>query len=249
MMMRYEIRYAARCTTGLVRRNNQDNLLLDSFHLPEVNRAMEEGKTGKTDSKNGCLLAVFDGIGGAPHGEAAAYIAARTMSSGLKRPFWNCVRKEEDTVRESLLNVNREAIRYRNARKIRDYGCTVAGIWIDRGKISAFNLGDSRIYCYQGGKLSLLSETHAIGRGILTQYIGMEEQEGPPDPAVRVMKMRHGLHFLICTDGVTACMTDREIAAHFEEKGSGDLFTSDIMETVRRRGAPDNATVIWCEVV
>lgn len=247
--MGYEIRYAARCTTGLARRNNQDNLLLNSFHLPEINQAMEEGKCGVSDSSNGCLLAVFDGIGGAPHGETAAYIAARTMSEGMNRRLSNSVQKEEETMRERILQVNTEAIRYRDERKIRDYGCTVAGVWMDGGKVSAFNLGDSPIYCYQGGKLSILSKAHTIGRGILTQYIGMDEEEGTPEPAIQVRNLEQGMRFMICTDGVTACMADREIQEYFEKYSDGEQFTSEVIKTVLRRGAPDNATVIWCETV
>lgn len=246
--MSWKIRYAALCITGAVRRNNQDNLLLGDFYLPEMNSAMEVPRVGDASSDNGYLVAVFDGIGGAPHGETAAYIAARSLSQGIESVMFPNEKKISKRLNTVVHTINRTALQYREQRQISDYGCTVAGIWFDKKRASSFNVGDSRVYTYQDGQLTLISRDHTVGHGILSQYIGMEEEVGEPEPDVRVMNMKHGMQFLICSDGLNACMSDREIGQFFQ-KESGEQLVQDMMDQVKRRGAPDNTTIIWCQAV
>lgn len=246
--MSYRIRYSASCITGAVRRNNQDNLLLGDFYLPENNRAMEDGRTGAADCEKSFTLAVFDGIGGAPRGEAAAYITAKSMSMGIGPMLFPTPEKIRKRLSRIILRANDSSLQYRDERRIRDYGCTAAGIWFCKKYAGIFNVGDSRIYSYCDGTMKLASKDHTVGRGILSQYIGMDEREGTPEPEISVMNLKKGLQFLICSDGLTACMSDREIEEHFREK-RGKEFVTSMMDIVKRRGSPDNTTVIWCQVI
>lgn len=246
--MSCRIRYSASCITGAVRRNNQDNLVLGNFYLPEDNCAMEDGWTGTADSGKGFTLAVFDGIGGAPHGEAAAYIAAKSIGGGISPMLFPAPEKIRKKLGRTILRANESSLRYRDERKIRDYGCTAAGIWFCGKYAGIFNVGDSRIYAYSDGTMKLVSKDHTIGRGILSQYIGMDGQEGIPEPEISVMNLKKDLQFLICSDGLTACMSDKEIEEHFQNK-RGKEFVTSMMDTVKRRGSPDNTTVIWCQVL
>lgn len=247
--MNWKIRYAAQCIKGAVRRNNQDNLLLGSFYLPEQNSAMDHCRSGSADTKDGFVLAVFDGIGGAPHGEAAAYIAAKSMSEGIKPLYFPGEKKMAEQVAGTLLSVNESALRYRDQRKITDYGSTVAGVWFDKRAAASFNIGDSRVYVYRDGQMELVSRDHTVARGVLAQYIGMDEREGILEPDISVMDLQHGMQFLICSDGLTSCMTDAEIQGFFEKEIGGEELINSMMRLVIRRGSPDNATIIWCEAV
>ena len=104
--MSCRIRYSASCITGAVRRNNQDNLVLGNFYLPEDNCAMEDGWTGTADSGKGFTLAVFDGIGGAPHGEAAAYIAAKSIGGGISPMLFPAPEKIRKKLGRTILRAN-----------------------------------------------------------------------------------------------------------------------------------------------
>lgn len=209
---------------------------------------MEDGRTGTADCEKSFTLAVFDGIGGAPHGEAAAYIAAKSMGGGISPMLFPTPEKIRKRLDRTILLANESSLRYRDERKIRDYGCTAAGIWFCRKYAGIFNVGDSRIYAYSDGAMKLVSKDHTVGRGILSQYIGMDKQEGIPEPEISVMDLKTGMQFLICSDGLIACMSDREIEDHFRKKQEKE-FVASMMDTVKRRGSPDNTTVIWCEVL
>lgn len=83
MIMVYVIQYAGVCFTGLVRKNNEDNIFLNGTYLPEDHGGTEEILKGEVLSSEYPVLGVFDGMGGLAAGEKASFLAVRRL--GLQK--------------------------------------------------------------------------------------------------------------------------------------------------------------------
>jgi protein phosphatase len=68
------------------------------------------------------------------------------------------------------------------------------------------------------------------------------------DPALLIFPAKIGDNFLLCSDGLTVVLSDQEIAKLIK-KNSGTKLVGALVEAVKAKGAPDNVTVLWVEVV
>ena len=68
------------------------------------------------------------------------------------------------------------------------------------------------------------------------------------DPVVQLYPIKLGDQFLICSDGLTGVLSDFEITKIIKKYDGQELVENLVTET-RAKGAPDNVTVIWAEVV
>jgi protein phosphatase len=57
-----------------------------------------------------------------------------------------------------------------------------------------------------------------------------------------------GDQFLLCSDGLTTVLSDFEMAKIIKKYSGQDLVENLVTET-KAKGAPDNVTVIWAEIV
>ena len=68
------------------------------------------------------------------------------------------------------------------------------------------------------------------------------------DPVVQLYPIKLGDQFLLCSDGLTGVLSDFEITKIIKKYVGQELVENLVAET-RAKGAPDNVTVIWAEVV
>ena len=207
------------------------------------------------------LLALADGMGGAPSGEVASGIfsdTVRELISGV-RPF--AVEEPEEIVRRTFLLAHRR-IRELAAMEPehRGMGCTGEMVVFTDDRYVVGHVGDSRIYLFRGGRLRQVTKDHSfvqeqVDRGLLT-----------PEQA-RVHALRHmilralGIDdalavdlfsgkalpddlFLLCSDGLTDMVGDQLI----EERLASDLSLGEKAEILVRdacdAGGRDNVTVV-----
>ena len=141
--------------------------------------------------------------------------------------------------------------------------CSVL-LLLPQGAIAA-HVGDSRVYMLRGGELvqltfdhSLVWEmraagqiasgddaTHAIPKNVITRSLG-------PHPTVNVdlegpFPIAVGDVFLLCSDGLTGCVTDEEIASAMSYFSPADA-SQFLVDLANLRGGPDNITVVLAEV-
>ena len=64
--------------TGLVRAQNEDNLIFSGEFLPEKHDSLSSPLLCEADCTSGSLWGVFDGMGGHASGETASFLAAKT---------------------------------------------------------------------------------------------------------------------------------------------------------------------------
>jgi protein phosphatase len=156
---------------------------------------------------------------------------------------------------------NRE-IRELSTKNGSTIGSTLAALLAFERSYACMWAGDSRIYMLHGGKLSQLSRDHTemqdlLDRGLLTREeavswprrnvitraIGAVDE---PELDIKHGRINPGDKFLICSDGLTAHVSDDEIgdalAGNAPEEACGSLI-----ELALKRGGSDNVTVVIVE--
>lgn len=246
---------ACGCSTGNIRANNEDNFYFNGDILPAENRALSTVLTAEIPAEQDFCAAVFDGMGGEQFGEWAAFTAARQMKEGLAAGG-----RREGGVEEWLegltLELNDAVFRKSRELLTRHMGSTLAGLYLQRDRAWAFNLGDSRVYLARGGALRQLSVDHVDtrmrpsgkGKGSLTQYLGIDEEEFIVEPSICASDVCEGDRFLLCSDGLSDMVADGEILAVLSGARSAEQAVEKLIALALAHGGKDNVTVIVCTV-
>jgi protein phosphatase len=231
----FDVESCGQSHVGLIRELNEDRYLVKS----------ESG-----------LYVVADGMGGHDAGEVASTsIVEHLKSIGIPSSAPDLRARFEDRV----IMANREIreISSRNGGGM--VGSTLAALLAFERQYACMWAGDSRIYMFRNGKLSQLSRDHTemqdlIDRGLLTR----EEAVAWPrrnvvtraigavdDPALDIAhgQILAGDKFLICSDGLTAHVSDEEIGLALAEKSAQEGCGS-LIDLTLSRGGSDNVTVI-----
>jgi serine/threonine protein phosphatase PrpC len=230
------------------------SLAFKVFALSDLGLVREGNEdSGLVSSK---LVAVADGMGGHAGGEVASTIAITALTA-----------KQIDE--DSLLTVTKEidlAILDRsNAQpELAGMGTTLTALHLTGDAVGLLHVGDTRCYAFAGGKLNQLSNDHTVMQELIDQgRITPDEAVNHPqrsllthalmgdsgfDPVVQLYPIKLGDQFLLCSDGLTGVLSDFEITKIIKKYDGQELVENLVAET-RAKGAPDNVTVIWVEVV
>jgi len=171
------------------------------------------------------VFAVFDGLGGEPYGQEAAWAAADHLPEAIARAGQH----------EQLLPRLNGWVR-------QTQGSTTAVLALfphEGGDGTVVSVGDSAAYLLDGTQLQLVTPKDAAASNVVTDCLGA------PDPTGHVVHVRvgRGQTVLLCTDGVDGVVSPESIAAAMR---SPDLAaaTEDLFAEVWAKGAPDNATIV-----
>ena len=246
-----KLTYAGLTDRGCVREDNEDRILL-------------EGELG--------LFAVADGMGGHRHGELAAEVALATLKS-----YIGSSRQPTDVTWpfgynfSFSLNGNRlaTAIRLANrqvwhqSEQAPDYtgmGSTIAAVLVEGDAATVANVGDSRVYGYRSGALTLVTQddtwlysvmqreaaakaellNHPM-RNVLTQALG-----SPNDVEVHVadVAVAPGDLMLLSSDGLHQVVPEEELRALAGLGAPLEDAARRLIEAARTGGAPDNISCV-----
>jgi serine/threonine protein phosphatase PrpC len=240
------IDYAGLSDPGRVRRCNEDGLLL----LPGAG-----------------VFAVADGLGGLDAGD----LASRTALENLKDLYTNP--QTTNTLRSSRTTAGKSAplkeiIAIVNARtyqqKIavgRNMATTLAMVQLQDETVSLAHVGDSRIYHWRDGVLDRVTSDHSLvnelyrkgaltatqveqspQRHVITRAIGAELTV---KPTVRNVPVIQGDLLLLCTDGLTGMLPDRQIAAIIQTwHGDVGRTVQQLVQAANDAGGHDNITAV-----
>ena len=224
------------------------------FALSDLGLQREGNEDSGLVSSN--LIAVADGMGGHAGGEVASTIAITALA-------------RIDDKEDSLLTITKEidlAIQNRtNAQpELAGMGTTLTALHIDNGSVELLHVGDTRCYAFTGGKLNQLSHDHTVMQELIDQgRITPEEAVSHPqrsllthalmgdsgfEPVIQLYPIKLGEQFLLCSDGLTSVLSDFEITKILK-KYSGQELVDNLVAETKAKGAPDNVTVIWAEIV
>ena len=242
--MNRSFKVIARSELGLVRDGNEDAALV---------------------SPN--LVAVADGMGGHAGGEVASKIAitsVRDLGKVLSDPALDA-ESREDLLLNISFSIDHEIAEVSNAdRALQGMGTTLTALHLNGEKVELLHIGDSRCYQWQGKKLIQLSYDHTVMQELLDQgRLTAEEVINHPqrslltqaligdsgiDPILHIFESKIGDQFLLCSDGLSSVLSDYEIAAIIK-KSDPSAVVDQLIDAVHDKGAPDNVTILWVEVV
>jgi serine/threonine protein phosphatase PrpC len=210
----------------------------------------------------GNLIVVADGMGGHAGGE----VAARTAVEALETAFAND--SSADGLLEAAMTANRAVYeRAEREEALRGMGTTLtaAALMGDSypagpGRVALVNVGDSRAYLLEEGRLRRLTEDHSLveemvrhgeltpeaalthpHRHILTRALGI-------DPGVEIdswlLAPPLNSRLLLCSDGLTNECTEDEIATVLGENADPASAAQHLVSRALEHGGNDNITVV-----
>ena len=214
------------------------------------------------------VFLVADGMGGHRAGDQASQTVAATFAETFASGEATSTEKILDAIQSS--NVAVRAISGDSPTSIS--GTTLVGIALVEAYEGAslhwmaFNIGDSRIYNWDGRFLGQLSVDHSAvqelvdagllspgqaavhpERNIVTRAIGAFDAV---DADIWLLPVGGNQSFLLCSDGLTKELTDGEIAAllaeHDSERSSKTVAEA-LVEAALAAGGKDNITAVFVE--
>ena len=236
---------------GMKRQNNEDNYLIND----ELS-----------------VYVVCDGMGGHAGGEYASQIAVTTVEEVLSN-----IRDENldvDTATDE--QITQEKIKYavRLAGKriyerdqadpeYRGMGTTAVILLFRKGMAYLAHVGDSRGYLIRGGEITQRTEDHSwvneqikAGlitaetakhhrfRNIITRSLGFQEEV---EIDTQVLRAEPGDLYLLCSDGLSNLIEDREMVELLVEKSFQET-ARELVDIANSRGGDDNITLVIARV-
>lgn len=261
-----KIVFAARSDKGRIRTNNEDNIFLCGEFLTEQNRDIPFKRSGCVCSP--AVFAVFDGMGGESAGEAASLSAAESLLSFYNGIGYAVPADIDDAVDRFVHDANRRILTAASADGGRA-GSTMALAVVGPCGIRAYNIGDSRIYVYQRGRLRQISVDHTLAMqkiaagiytvqeamqsgdwGKLTACLGIARPDGMEYRAERLgeIPMYLNTRLLLCSDGLTDMVSDERIGQLLRPGRSPEQAAQDLMSEALNAGGKDNISMIVLDV-
>lgn len=210
------------------------------------------------------LCTVCDGMGGANGGNIASEIACRVFTEHISSGF--CAENEDDSSLLKAAVAKANTAVYETAVSdpaLKGMGTTLVSVLIrNNGSATAINVGDSRLYSVSSGQIRQITRDHsyvqylvdmgqitvseaksASIRNIIIRSIGNEPETNPD-----VFSIEHETngYLLLCTDGLTNCVTNDVIAQTISASSADELdkCASRLISLANEGGGTDNITVI-----
>lgn len=231
------LRAGAATDVGRVRAHNEDSVLADRT-----------------------VFVVADGMGGHAAGEVASGIVTSTMAELVERETL----RSEDVV-ESIQKANTRILESvaRHPEQT-GMGTTVAGLAVVAAGGSdhwaVFNVGDSRVYRYLAGSLSLVTVDHSEVRELIDAGLITEEEaarhplrnvvtrslgtEVTPTPDIWVFPPYPGERFVICSDGLSNELSRNDIRHIVAEIDDPQEAAQALVSAAVEAGGRDNVTAV-----
>ena len=247
---------SALCETGLVKKTNQDNILV---------------KIGEENGNEFGLFIVADGMGGLSHGDSASSIIIDEFSKWWNDSLPQILMQESNNMSVNISNSLDSMILKTNSMIIdlgnflnTKIGSTLSLLFLYQDSYIIKHVGDSRIYIVNK-TVDLLTEDHSWvhdqvkearltpqeakshpKRNVLTNCIGIYENV---EWFEKINRFSSNDSFILCSDGFHNYIEEKEILESISNYfDNSDISIDDIIknfyETVKKRGAGDNVSII-----
>ena len=192
-------------------------------------------KKGNVNDKESFFVVVCDGVGSLEDGAFASAVAARMLCEWFEDLM--DITRIGIRLRDAVLEINTAVFTEAKRRKLHTASTLTALLLLD-GRYYIVHVGDSRVYSYEDGVLSVLTSDDVSASGHLTACIGQTEHvflqyyEG----------VGVGKTFLVCSDGLYKRMDVAFMAAKI--KSWNKRVSSDPLDALSKyvieRGEQDN---------
>ena len=192
-----------------------------------VARKVNEDCLTVFDSPNGRVMAVCDGMGGQAAGDVASQLSVNIIENILTD---NTFATPEEAIRSSILAANQGVLnRTAQSPELDGMGSTCVMLIIKDGRVHCGWVGDSRIYYISNHTIRQISHDQSYVQQLLdsgqitpaeainhpqkneiTNCIGLQGMT-PPDTVAVPIVPEPGSIFLLCSDGLSSMVDDRQI--------------------------------------
>ncbi len=242
---------------GLYRGHNEDFLFLPDH-------TFLTGLPSHNVEKLGHLFIVADGLGGYRAGEVASKFSTQWFATE-----WYSMPKLPKTPLE-IMRITLENINHRIrdfAHKFPEYhgmGTTFICTLVLKDTLHIVSVGDSRVYEFCDDQIFQLSKDHSevwelYEEGVITK----DEMRSHPlnhlvtsaigiDSDISIFSqttsVRKNAIYLLCSDGLTDLLSDREIKTILKHSSDLEMSASTLIQSANEAGGKDNSTVVLFEV-
>lgn len=219
------------------------------------------------------LYVVADGMGGHMAGDVASKFAVNIIQKHFKHlitenvpldelfgvsesslSLWgNYILSSIKLANRILYDMSQEYPRYKGM------GTTIAVLALMNSAVIAANVGDSKIYLIRGYVMEALSRSHTIMEEQLEMGL-ISSEEARKSPLRHIITRNLGSSddvdidvfeietmaddcFLLCTDGLTDLVTDKEMLKIIKQGGDQESLCRELISEANKRGGIDNITV------
>ena len=241
--------YLCGITEKGIKPRNEDCMLLDKTvrHEGALHMAVNQP----------FLAAVCDGVSGENAGELASQTCLKLLSA-VKYTGKTDLCEAVLSIHEGIAQLGE---RHRSTENMQT---TLCGIAVDEfGRLSSFNVGDSRLYRFRAGTLEQVSRDQTLvqllyDEGTITseeKRVHAERNVVLPvmgnlrsEPKSAVITFPEGLCcgdlLLLCTDGLTDYATEHEIAEILSAPRPLPERLNELVDRALQKGSRDNITVL-----
>jgi protein phosphatase len=259
---------------GRVRRGNEDNyLLLDlgtcasTSHRDGGHGAVEVVSRKVELERNGLVLAVSDGMGGALAGEVASQMAVEVIGDALVEAKESSGNPDHliSKLYEAVLSANTLIHQRGREPEFQGMGATFTGVSIHTGTSDFIQIGDSRAYLIRDTKIYQITkdqslvqqlidtkqlseadaESHTL-RNVILQALGAQVEVFPVTS--RLVTNDNDV-LLLCSDGLSNKLSKQEMQ-EIVETNSENLAEGcrELIGRANENGGEDNITVIVARI-
>jgi len=219
------------------------------------------------------LYVVADGMGGHMAGDVASKFAVNIIQKHFKHlitenvpldelfgvsesslSLWgNYILSSIKLANRILYDMSQEYPRYKGM------GTTIAVLALMNSAVIAANVGDSKIYLIRGYVMEALSRSHTMMEEQLEMGL-ISSEEARKSPLRHIITRNLGSSddvdidvfeietmaddcFLLCTDGLTDLVTDKEMLEIIKQGGDQEFLCRELISEANKRGGIDNITV------
>ncbi|MBY0229037.1 MAG: protein phosphatase 2C domain-containing protein [Gemmataceae bacterium] len=221
------------------------------------------------------ILVVADGLGGHAAGDRASTIVVRTIGQALAPLMASLVGGQFSQagpalLLESLDYALQEANRvvYRKGKgdaASAGMAATAAVLLVWNGQVAIGHVGDCRVYLHRVGQLRQVTKDQTlVGRMVELGTLSPAEAAVHPDrhqvltaigqhfdvkPARYQLALEPGDCLLAASDGLTADLDEKEIAARLRSPAPPGVMARLLVDQADKAGGSDNCTVIVVQAV
>lgn len=250
----FHISCAAGSDRGRVREQNEDRVLISEFEYSDVT-----------------LLVVADGVGGHAGGEVASQLCIDQLQQSVAKAVLQAHSGGGygehwlmQTLQQAVLDANQQILsQQRQQPALANMATTVAALLVKQHTAALCHLGDSRCYCYMQ-QLQQLTTDHSLLQDMLSDG-QIDQQAFELSPMHHVISRALGLHaqpkldcqlikiqptqrYLLCSDGLTDCVSDAQIAHVLEQHSDVGQCVDELIKLANDHGGPDNVSVVVLSV-
>jgi protein phosphatase len=249
------------------------SLATTAYGETDVGRVRESNEDAFAVVRHLGLFMVADGMGGAAAGEVASNAVIQHVQRAVEDgettwPTDSSIRSPESGPRRFIAGIHRaNRSIYRQSGedwRRRGMGTTFAGLFLlDRSAVIA-HVGDSRVYRLRDGALEQMTHDHSLAnhlveqgylrpedvatfprRNVITRAVGTHEHV---EVDARIVDVRPGDTFLLCSDGLTGEISDAELGTILREAPSPVHAVGQLVDRALANGGSDNVTAVVVRV-